>query len=117
MVKLRITLFIFFLFVSFCSVGQIDTAVYFSREEFSKINYIKQALVGLSKDCKIVSYEISMYMINGVKTKTYTVGIKDDFTKLFIDHAQRNGGEMTVSKLKTSCAEGTHKTTYKIIVK
>jgi hypothetical protein len=94
-----------------------DTTLTFTKEEFAKIKFIKQALKGLPANCIIQSYDISMYMINGVKTKSYMAGQKDQFTPQFLDHAAKNGREMTISKLKTSCVEGSYKTKYVIVVK
>jgi hypothetical protein len=105
------------IFLACSNVKAQDTTLTFTKEEFSKIKFVKQALKGMPTNCIIQSYDISMYMINGVKTRSYRAGQKDQFTPQYLDYAAKNGGEMTISKLKTSCADGSYKTKYLIVVK
>ena len=110
---------LFLIIFLFCEVNlfcQNDTTINYTKAEFAKIKYVKQALKNFPKGCKILSYEISMFMVNGVKTKTYEFDKPDSSTQLFFEYAAKNGGEMTIRKIKTSCPSSSHKSKYKIVV-
>lgn len=114
--NLKKLLLIFCLFSGVNLLSQTDTTIHFTKTDFEKVKNMREALKNFPKECKILSYEISMFMINGVKTKTYDSNRPDSNTQLFFDHAAKKGGEITISKIKTSCPSSSHRSKYKIVV-
>lgn len=112
------TFFILFLFFLAIKTKAQDTTITFTKSEFQKIKYIKQALGGFPKDCKIEYYKMSMVLNGSEKSAIYDA--KDANTtslpNAFLRIIKENGGEIVIEKLKSNCSSNRYNKSYKIIV-
>lgn len=115
MVK-KYRVFIFLSALSFVAKAQ-DTTITFTRQQFQNIKGIKQALGDFPKDCKILSYKISITLRGSEKTSYYDANDPGaGLTKAFMDIVKESGGVILIDKLKSSCNSSRYNTSFKIEV-
>lgn len=110
--------FILFLFFFCVNIKAQDTTITFTKAEFQKVKYLKQALGSFPQDCKISYYKMSMNLRGSEKVAIYD--LKDpssiDLPNAFIGILKKDGGELTIEKLKTACESNRYNKSFKIIV-
>lgn len=113
----RISFILFLIFFS-ANIKAQDTTLTFTKAEFQKVKYLKQALGSFPKDCKIEYYKMSIILRGSEKVAVFDS--KDpssaQLPNAFIGIVKDNGGEITIEKLKTACASNRYNKSFKIIV-
>ncbi len=96
-----------------------DTTITFTKAEFQTVKYLKQALGSFPQDCKISYYKMSMNLRGSEKVAVFDS--KDpssaQLPNAFIEMLKKDGGEITIEKLKTGCASNRYNKSFKIVVK
>lgn len=109
------TLFLFFIALK---INAQDTTITFTKSEFQKVKFLKQALGSFPTDCKINYYKMSITLRGSEKTAIYDS--KDpastSLPNAFLEIIKTQGGEILIDKLKTSCVSNRHNKSFKIIV-
>jgi hypothetical protein len=104
------------LFVFCANITAQDTTITFAKEEFAKFKYVRQALLGLPKECKINSYEMTVKFEDGLaRTVKYNSKSPDSNVMVFFEHAKK-GGVLKIDKLKTTCESDRYNKSFKIVV-
>ena len=110
--------FILFLIFFSANIKAQDTTITFTKAEFQKIKFLKQALGSFPKDCKIEFYKMSIILRGSEKVAVFDS--KDpssaQLPNAFIDIVKDKGGEISIEKLKTACASNRYNKSFKIIV-